>query len=449
MTTNRRSFIKTGALMGAISPVYCLTAEACSFNDKVEGFKETSRTLTLVEDTDVIVCGAGPAGVTAAIAAARSGAKVRLFETHGALGGVWTNSLLGYLIDFDKPGFNQELVRKLSERDAISGEKRWQPGKAFAGSVQGLAYHPEEMKLLLEELCLAAGVKVQFHTRVTAAYREGRQLTTIVTESKSGRQAWRAPVFIDTTGDGDLGAMAGCDFEIGVDQSCPCQPLSMNCLLVVKDVNALGNMVHGGMGISPEYVGQGSDDLMQEISRAGIEPSYGKPFFFPVRGNLISAMLNHEYGILATDASAISEATIRARAEMNKIVKGLRQLGGVWEGIQIVASPEQIGIRDGRRIKGRYTVSKDDLISGVTHEDAVVKSHAPVDVHAVTREDRDKGNQDYGIQVQPYDIPMRALIARDVDGLIMAGRCISGDFIAHSSYRITGNSVPMVKLLVV
>jgi hypothetical protein len=381
--------------------------------------------------------------VTAAISAARTGAKVRLFEAHGALGGVWTNSLLGYLIDFDKPGFNQELVRKLTERDAISGEKRWQPGKAFTGPVQGLAYHPEEMKLLLEELCINTGVKVQFHTRVVAAYREGRQLTTIVTESKSGRQAWRAPVFIDTTGDGDLGAMAGCEFEIGVEKSCPCQPLSMNCLLLVKDVKALGKMVHGGMGISPEYVGQGSYELMQEISRAGIEPSYGNPFFFPVRGNLISAMLNHEYGILATDAAAISDATIRARAEMNRIIKGLRKLGGVWEGIQIVASPEQIGIRDGRRIKGRYTVSKEDLIQGARHEDSVVKSHAPVDVHALKRDERDKGNQNYNIQVQPYDIPIRALIAKDVDGLIMAGRCISGDFIAHSSYRITGNAVPM------
>lgn len=144
---------------------------------------EDVREVPLTADADVIVCGAGPAGVTAAITAARAGAKVRLFEAHGALGGVWTNSLLGYLLDFDKPGFNQELVRRLRERDAINGE-----------GMNGLSYQPEEMKVLLEELCGDAGVKVQLHTRVAAAQRDGRVLRTILTESKSGRQAWRAPV---------------------------------------------------------------------------------------------------------------------------------------------------------------------------------------------------------------------------------------------------------------
>ncbi len=138
-------------------------------------FSEPARDLPVKDDADVIVCGAGPAGVTAAISAARAGAKVRLFETHGSLGGVWTSSLLGYLLDFDKPGFNQELVMRLRERDAIHGE-----------GMNGLAYQPEEMKLLLEELCVTAGVQAQIHTRVVAAYREGQRLTTIVTESKSG-----------------------------------------------------------------------------------------------------------------------------------------------------------------------------------------------------------------------------------------------------------------------
>lgn len=441
MKTNRRNFLRNGALLGAAGSIYSPFTEANTLENK--SFKEPARTISIVDKTDVIVCGAGPAGVTAAIAAARAGANVRLFEAHGSLGGVWTNSLLGYLIDFDKPGFNQELVRKLTERYALTGEKRWKPGKSFSAPIQGLAYHSEEMKLLLEEFCMEVGVKVQYHTRVVAAYKQGRQLTTIVTESKSGRQAWQAPVFVDTTGDGDLGALAGCEFEIGVEKECPCQPLSLNCLILVKDINQLRNMVHGGMTSSTQFINEGTEDLMREIRRAGVEPSYGRPMFFPVRGNLVSAMMNHEYSINATDAAAVSDATIRARAEMNQIIKGLRRLGGIWEDIQIVASPEQIGIRDGRRIRGRYTVMKDDLVVGIKHDDSVLKSHAPVDVHALKHDQRLNGNADYSLQVQPYDIPMRALIAKDVDGLLMAGRCISGDFIAHSSYRVTGNAVPM------
>jgi len=392
-------------------------------------FREIEHDLPLTRDADVIVCGAGPAGVTAAICAARAGAKVRLFEAHGALGGVWTSSLLGYLLDFDKPGFNQELVKRLRERDAILGQ-----------GMNGLCYHPEEMKVLLEELCLAAGVVVQMHTRVAAAYRDGRALQTIVTESKSGRQAWQASVFIDATGDGDLGAQAGCHFEMGESASCPCQPLSMCALLLVKDAMALKGIVRD-MGPGGSGHTQAKQAFLADIRRAGIEPSYGMPTLFPIRDNLVLTMMNHEYNINATDAAAVSAATINARGELHRIVRGLRKLGGGWDGVQIVATPEQIGIRDGRRIRGRYVVEKNDVISGARHPDAVVRATFPVDVHALTP--ADKPYSGLGIKVQPYDIPLRALIAKDVDGLLMAGRCISGDFIAHASYRVTGNAVAM------
>lgn len=424
MNTTRRQFIQTGAVFGTMVPA--MAARGGQGAPKASGFAEPSRELALHTDADVIVCGAGPAGVTAAISAARAGAKVRLFEAHGSLGGVWTSSLLGYLLDFNKPGFNQELVKRLRERDAIRGE-----------GMNGLAYQPEEMKLLLEELCVAAGVKVQLHTRVAAAYREGRRLAAIVTESKSGRQAWKAPVFIDTTGDGDLGAQAGCEFEIGEAKACPCQPLSMCVLITVKDPAALSEVIHQ----TSRDTFKSKMAFLADIKRAGIEPSYGHPTLFPIRNNLLLAMVNHEYGINATDAAAVSDATLRARAELHRIFRALRRLGGPWEGVEIVATPEQIGIRDGRRIRGRYVVEKDDLLKGARHADAVVRAEFPVDVHAMKKDG--KPVSDEGVKTQPYDIPLRALIARDVDGLLMAGRCISGDFIAHASYRVTGNAVAM------
>jgi len=391
---------------------------------------EAAREVPLTADADVIVCGAGPAGVTAAITAARAGAKVRLFEAHGALGGVWTNSLLGYLLDFDKPGFNQELVRRLRERDAINGE-----------GMNGLSYQPEEMKVLLEELCADAGVRVQLHPRLAAAQREGRALRTILTGSKSGRQAWQAPVFIDTTGDGDLGALAGCEFEIGKEAACPCQPMTMYALLVVKDISALAGLIHG-VGNNGQHVGPKA--FREELARAGVTPSYGGACVFPIHGNLVLLMANHEYGINATDAAQVTEATFRARGEVHRIVRALRKLGGPWDDVQIVATPEQIGIRDGRRIKGRYFMTKEDLVTGGRQDDAVTRATFPVDIHALTAEDNKKAAyHTAGVRTRPYDIPLRALIARDVDGLMMAGRCISGDFVAHASYRVTGNAVAM------
>ena len=289
-------------------------------------------------------------------------------------------------------------------------------------------------------------MKFQYHTKVSAAYRDGRRLTTVVTESKSGPQAWRAPVFIDTTGDGDLGALAGCAFEIGEAADCPCQPMSLNALLMVKDVEALREFVRFGSPLPGENSkGDKKKRIKDTLVKSGNFPSYASSTMWHVKGNLVFAMLNHEYGIKPWDAAEITTATVRARAEMNKMIAGLRGLGGPWEGIQLVATAEQIGVRDGRRIAGRFTVTKDDVVKGARHDDAVVRATFGVDVHATSAE-ANKGTThraDMAIKVAPYDIPLRAMIAKDVDGLMMAGRCISGDFISHSSYRVTGNAVGM------
>ncbi len=427
---SRRHFLRTAAL-GAVTAPSLIAAEATKPAPNANIFSEPAMNLPLVTDADVIVCGAGPAGVTAAITASRAGAKVRLFEWRGCLGGVWTAGLLGYLLDFDKTGFARELLTRLDAAGVRRGT-----------SQKSICYEPEGMKLLLEEMCLEAGVQFQFHTRVAAAYRDGRRLSTIVTESKSGRQAWRAPVFIDTTGDGDLGALAGCDFQFGETKECPCQPMSLNALLVCKDAAALDEFIH--RSDPSAHDGVSKKNFLATIKSAGHFPSYSAPTLWQVRDNLLLVMMNHEFGIKPFDAAQVTEATVRARGELNKIVNALRKTGGPWDGLQIAATAEQIGVRDGRRIAGRYTVNKDDLINGARFDDAVTRPTFGVDIHALSADhNKTAGYTNAGIKVKPYDIPLRALIAKDVDGLMMAGRCISGDFIAHASYRVTGNAVGM------
>jgi hypothetical protein len=273
----------------------------------------------------------------------------------------------------------------------------------------------------------------------------------VITESKSGRQAWRAPVFIDCTGDGDLGALAKCGWDIGQGGAeCPCQPMTLNTLAMVRDAAALKQFI-SFYEVTPEnrkgmwdWHHQATEAFKNEIVRAGFKPSYGMPTLFQVRENLVMVMINHEYGIKAFDAPAITEATVRARAEVFAVVRGLRKLGGPWEGMQVVATPEQIGVRDGRRIHGRYTVNREDLATGARHDDAVTRATFGVDIHALDKKANDeKAITHADFKFHAYDIPLRALIAKDVDGLLMAGRCISGDFTAHASYRVTGNSVAM------
>jgi hypothetical protein len=391
-------------------------------------FREAAHALPLRDDADVIVCGAGPAGVSAALAAARAGARTRLFDVHGCLGGVWTAGLLTWIFDFNKPGLTRELSQKLDARGARHGSH-----------ASMFAYEPEEMKVLLEELCVEACVQTRLHTRAVAAHCEGHRLTTVITESSAGREAWQAPVFIDATGDGDLGTQAGCAWDIGNPETGECQPLTLNALVAVRDVSLLQDYLSG-------------DDLkghvastrrnLAELTRAGIAPSYGMPTLFHVRNNIVLLMFNHEYGVKPFDAEAMTAATLRARKEVYAMTRALRSLGGIWEGLQLVATAEQIGIRDGRRIRGRYTVTRDDLVTGARHSDAVAHVTFGVDIHAADRKKNESETISHGgFKTKPYDIPLRALIAKDVDGLMMAGRCISGDFTAHASYRVTGNSV--------
>lgn len=423
-TFNRRTLL-TGSLVGSAVSVLGPSHPARAASDP-NAVMEPQRATPVADEVDVLICGGGPAGFSAAVAAARTGAKVRILEAHGCLGGVWTSGMLSYVMDADKPGLNAELASRLTEM-----------GARRANGNQHYIYDIETMKYLLEMMCGELGIRVQYHTRIVAVEKDDRnRIRGVVTESKSGRQAWRANTVVDTTGDGDVGALAGCAWEFGELKDCPCQPMSLM----------------GVISAEPEALekfdrckgGHTKDEFRKEIQRGGWDPSYAKPTPWYMGGTVAAVMMNHEYGVRPFDAAAVTEATINARRELFEITRALRTLGGPWANCRLVATAEQIGVRDGRRILGRYLVTGSDVAQGRRHDDAVCRSTFSVDIHAATRSENDKAAySNRGVKAKPFDIPLRALIARDVDGLMMAGRCISGDFIAHASYRVTGNAVAM------
>ncbi|MDD4872105.1 MAG: FAD-dependent oxidoreductase [Kiritimatiellae bacterium] len=428
----RREFIKcsgAGAVL-ALGPKW--TSSAASEGTKPGFVKEPERDIPVVDEADVIVCGAGPAGVAAAIASSRKGAKTILLETHGCLGGILTAGLLSWILDHqNKSGLMKELLQRLTERE----------GRTFTKKGTGTnGYDAEVMKLVLEDLCSNAGTQIHLHTRVCAALRDtNNRLCHVITESKSGREAFKGKMFIDCTGDGDLAAFAGCRFDMGHPETGRTQPMTLMALVT---------------GISPDEIrpfyhdqddgpwAQPKDRLREEMERGGHSPSYGKPTLFRIRDDLFAMMTNHEYEVKGTNTRDVTRATLRARKEINQIVTGLRSLGSIWKNIRLVATAEQIGVREGRRIHGIYTVTQNDIKDGKEQKDAVCKVKFGIDVHS-TDPKKVKGIEQAPFRSKPYDIPLRALIARDVQGLMMAGRCISGDFLAHSSYRVTGNAVIM------
>jgi hypothetical protein len=173
-----------------------------------------------------------------------------------------------------------------------------------------------------------------------------------------------------------------------------------------------------------------------------LSPSYASPTLFCIAPDLYCMMANHQYGVAGTDAADLTKATLEGRAEVHKLIGALRGLGEPWKQARIVATAEHIGVREGRRVRGLYTITAKDLAEGARHDDAVCRCAFPVDVHS-TDPRKHKGIPSQGVRAKPYDIPYRALIAKDVKGLLMAGRCISGDFLAHSSYRVTGDAAAM------
>ena len=381
--------------------------------------REPAREVPVVEEADVIVCGGGPAGSAAAIAAARAGARTRLIESQGSIGGVWTTGLMTEFSDTrNKQGIVQEILDNLRRRGGLSG--------GHYGT-----FDPEIMKRVLDGMCSEAGVAVRLHTLVAGAIKnsDGR-LTHVITESKSGREAWAAKCFVDATGDGDLAARAGCGFDFGHPETGEFQPFSLRC--VVAGIADTGGPVFTDHSNQPTAA-------WKEFARGGVEASYLKANFFPIRPGVAGLMANHQYGSRPMDAEAVTKATLEARDELHRIVEALRSLGGNWKDIWLAATGEMIGMREGRRIHGLYTVTVKDATSGARFDDAVCRATYSIDIHSGNPK-RTKGIVRHGLKARPFDIPLRCLIAKDAGALLMAGRCISGDHYAHGSYRISGNA---------
>jgi hypothetical protein len=406
-------------------------------------YAEPARAVPVLADVDVLVVGGGPSGVAAAVGAARTGARTLLVEQSGAFGGMWTSGLVITLA-----GYNSWLMPDRVRCVAGVGGDWLARAEAIGGALNhdgfALSSDPEKMKLVADELLLEAGVEVLLHVLATYPIVEGRTVCGCIIETVEGRQAIRAGVTVDATGNGDVVSRAGDDWTKGETL----QPMTMSMRIGnVHPVESVDHLAPRRIPIGPdagalrepalsEYASVRADvpidiPAMRAARRGGELPVFGGPWFGGIEKDVVWVNTTRIVGD-ATDLHDLTRAEMQGRRDSFALFAYFREhIDGFADGRMLQTSP-QIGIRETRRLIGEYTLTGDDIRDGVEFDDAVALGCWPIDVHPAEGE---VGSHSMFVPA-PYGIPYRALVPATTDGLLAAGRCISVDREALGSARV-------------
>ncbi len=370
--------------------------------------------------TSVLVCGGGPAGVAAATMAARGGARVLLVERYGRLGGMAVQGMVGPLMGNSNSVFLKEMIDRL--------------GKS-------LLYY-EKLDLEYATMVQESGAGLLLHAWAAEAMVEHDQLVGARLLTKGGTIEVRADITIDATGDGDIAWMAGAPFELGRDGDGRLQPMSIMYSIGGVDESRMRNKDNYAFGTERHLKNISPDQMAPDVKAIAEAQASGE---LPATVSVIRIYLSRRPGeriinatqineVDGTSAEDLTRAELEGRRQAYQIAEFLRKHEPGFENSYISAMPAVIGVRETRRILGERYLTRDDVASGRTWPDAVVQgADFPIDIHnpagAGQAEEESK-------QVKPYDIPYGCLVPRNMDGLLVAGRCISGSHEAHASYRV-------------
>jgi len=369
------------------------------------------------EDVDVLVAGGGPAGIGAALAATRAGAKTLLVERHAVLGGVGAWGM-GMTINQMRPeGRPRGAIHELLIQRLLSyGEE------AVRIQDHALVTNVEYLKVAILDVLDAAGCRYFLHARVADAVLERDHLRGVVLATKEGLLRVRAKVVVDATGDADVAHFAGAETLKGREGDGFLSPMTLNFIIANVDVPAALAAARG-------------DGLNRLLER--VRPKYP---LLPERLGLARFPLancvtvNHAgtklRGMLdGTKLTDMTEAERYSRRQAIQIVQALREVGGpAFSQAQLAATGTQVGVRETRRLKGLYLLTEEDAKTGRRFDDAIAWRSGFLDIGFVRYE-----------KMQVHDVPYRALLPVKLDGLLVAGRCISASHVAASAGKSIGN----------
>ncbi|MBS0027695.1 FAD-dependent oxidoreductase [Chitinophaga sp. 22321] len=397
------------------------------------------KSIELKGEYDVIVTGSGSAGSTAAIAAARAGAKTLLIERLPFLGGISTavlDTFYGYYTPGKKSnkivgGIADVVVQELKSYNACFER----PNTFGAGT--GITYHPEYLKIVWENLVLKAGCDILLNAWVQDVMKNGDYIDSLVVATKSGLALYKAKQYVDTTGDADIVYLAGYDFELAGEQE-PAQTLTTTFKMV--NVDAVSRKA-----LSKEAFHQ----LMTDAAESGkynLPRKEGSDHITPVTGMTATIMTRlKSYDVLngktvnATNPELLSSAEIRGRQQALEYIRFLQDCVPGYERAQLSTFGVQIGIRETRRIYGEYRLTEADVLAARQFEDQVGLCGAPMEDH------HDGADTKWGYlpDGKTVGIPYRTLIPKNTQNMLVAGRCFSASHVAHSSVRSMAQCMAM------
>ena len=387
------------------------------------------KSIPLICDCDIAVIGAGPGGIGAAVMAGRKGKKVAVFEQSGRPGGAAALCEVSpFMLSgdgkrfFDAPVFSDWLTRIISY---LPENLRSRQGSAKCNDSSGRLITPAIAALAAEDMLLDAGVELYYHFRLVDVIMEKNRIKYIILHSKSGFSAAGAKVFVDSSGDGDLAALAGCPFEFGDDLG-GCQP--MTTCFDMGDAQVMGGDVR-----SAEFQ-EVSQKLYTQAVKDGklSSPRENLLCFNAHDKNAVHFNTTRIIGLDATDGMMRSQAEIEGRKQIREYITFLREYMPGFENSSL-RSFGDAGVRESRRICGKSYLTREEVSSCKHFADGIARCNYGIDIH----NPRGKGTEvTYFKPEDYYEIPFGALIPQNVENLLVGSRCISGDVAAHSSFRV-------------
>lgn len=366
---------------------------------------------------DLAVIGGGFAGVAAALAAARSGARVLIVEKSNCLGGAAVNCLVNpfmpYYTEMDgqrvdlSVGIFKEICERLKERNAM----------------QGKSFLEEELKYILNDMVTAEGIDLLFHAYIFRAECDGGRVRSVTVATKSGELSIAADYFIDATGDAQLAYLANCPTVLGREPDHLCQPMTL-CFRL------------GNVDVEKFYASRERLKAVHAQSLAAgelINPRENILVFKTPIPNVLHFNTTRVVKKNPVSPEEVTEAEILARKQVYEIYEFMKKHADGLENSFLMMTASEIGVRESRMIVGDYVLTEQDCKNCVKFEDAIAACNYDIDIH----NPEGAGTSHYYFPAgEYYTIPYRSLIPTGVSNMLVAGRCISSDHGAQASYRI-------------